>query len=69
MQEIKKIEEDQMRNIFQVNTGIQVLIHLMYLDMGPVPAPFQTQRFRVNFLEYILQQKQTSLLHKMLIAQ
>ena len=34
MRELEKIEEDQMRNIFQVKTGIQVPIHIMYLDLG-----------------------------------
>ena len=57
MREIEKIEEDQMRNIFQVNTGIQVPIHLMYLELGQVPARFQIQRFTLNFLQYILQLK------------
>ena len=66
---IEQIEEDQMRNIFQVKTGIQVPIHLMYLELGQVPARFKIQRFKLNFLQYILHQKQTSLLHQMLIAQ
>ena len=58
-----------MKNIFQVKTGIQVPLHLMYLDLGQVPARYQVQRFKLNYLQYILQQKETSLLHKMLMAQ
>ena len=58
-----------MRNIFQVKTGIQVPIHLMYLELGQVPARFQIQRFKLNFLQYILHQKETSLLYQMLMAQ
>ena len=69
MSGIEQIEEDQMRNIFQVKTGIQVPIHLMYLELGLEPARFQVQRFKLNFLQYILHQKETSLLHKMLIGQ
>ena len=65
MRGIEQIEEDQMWNIFRVKPGFQVPIHLMY----QVPACFQVQRFKLNFLQYILQQKETSLLHKMLIAQ
>ena len=57
MREIEKIEKDQMRNIFQVKSGIQVPIHLMYLELGQVPARFQIQRFKLNFLQYMLQQK------------
>ena len=58
-----------MRNIFQVKTGIQVPIHIMYLDLGQVPARYQINRFKVNFLQYILQQNESSLLYKMLRAQ
>ena len=50
MREIEKIEEDQMRNIFQVKTGIQVPINLIYLELGQVPARYQIQRFNLNFL-------------------
>ena len=34
LRELENIEEDQMRNIFQLKTGIQVPIHIMYLDLG-----------------------------------
>ena len=64
MRGIEQIEEDQKRNIFQVKTGIQVPIHLMYLELGQAPARFQVQRLILNILQYILQQKETSLLHK-----
>jgi hypothetical protein len=56
--EIEKIEEGHLRSIFQANTGIQVPIHIMYLDGGQVPARYQISRFRVNFLHYILQQEE-----------
>ena len=69
MREIEKIEESQMRNIFKVKTGIQVPIHLMYLDGGQVPARYTVKRFKLNFLPYIMHQKKSSLLYRMLEAQ
>ena len=69
MREIERIEESQMRNIFKVETGIQVPIHLMYLDGGQLPARYTVKRFKLNFLQYILQQNQSSLLYRMLKAQ
>ena len=69
LRDIERIEEEHMKNIFQVKTGIQVPLHLMYLDLGQVPARYQIKRFKLNYLQYILQQKETSLLYKMLKAQ
>ena len=40
------IEEDQMRNVLQVKTGIQVPLHLMYLDRGQTPARYQIYRLK-----------------------
>ena len=69
MRELEKTKEDQMRNIFQVKTGIQVPIHIMYLDLGQVPARYQVMRYKVNFLQYLLHQDENSLLYRMLRAQ
>ena len=69
LRQIEKIEEDHMRNIFQVKTGIQVPLHLMYLDLGQTPARYQIYRYKMNFLQYILHQKEESLLSRMLYAQ
>ena len=69
MRELERIEEDHLKNIFQVKTGIQVPLHLMYLEMGQVPARYQVKRFKLNYLQYILHQKENSLLYKMLMAQ
>ena len=66
---LERIEEDQMRNVLQVKTGIQVPLHLMYLDLGQTPARYQIYRFKINFLQYILQQEKETLLFKMLDAQ
>ena len=69
IRELERIEEDQMRNIMQVKTGIQVPLHLMYLDLGQTPARYQISRYKINFLQYILHQKEESLLSRMLYAQ
>ena len=67
--ELERIEEDQMRKIMEVKTGIQVPLHLMYLDLGQTPARYQIYRYKMNFLQYILHQKEESLLFRMLHAQ
>ena len=67
--EIEKIEESQIRNIFHTKTGIQIPIHLMYLDGGQVPARYLIARYRMNYLQYILHQEETSFLYSMLRAQ
>ena len=36
--EIERIEENQIKNIFKTDTGIQVPLHIMYLDKGQVPG-------------------------------
>ena len=69
MRELEQIEENHMKNIFKADTGIQVPLHIMYLDGGQVPARYQIQRYKLNFLQYILQQEEESLLYKMLEAQ
>ena len=40
-----KIEEDYMRIILDLKTGIQVPLHTMYLDLGQVPALYKVKRF------------------------
>ena len=69
MRSLEKIEQDQMRNILQVKTGIQVPLHLMYLDLGQTPARYLMYRFKMTFLQYILQQEKEILLFKMLHTQ
>ena len=41
----------------------------MYLDGGQVPARYTIKRFKLNFFQYILQQKELSLLYRMLESQ
>ena len=40
----------------------------MYLEAGMVPARYQVQRQVLNFLHYILQQPDTSPIHRVFIA-
>ena len=63
-----RIEENQRKNIFKAETGIQVPFHLMYLDGAQVPAKYQIQRYKLNFLQYVLQQEESSILYTMLEA-
>ena len=58
-----------MKNILDLKTGIQVPLHLVNRDLGQEPARYQVKIFQVNFLWYILQQDESSLLHRMLRAQ
>ena len=69
LRELERIEENQMKNIFKADTGIQVPLHVMHLDGGQVPARYQIKRYKLNFLQYILQQDEESLLYQMLEAQ
>ena len=64
---IERIEEEQMRQFFQNEKGCP--IHIMYLDGGLVPARYIIMGNMVNFLHYILQQDNESLLLNMLKAQ
>ncbi len=69
IRELEKIEEGFMRQLYKPSTGIQVPIHLMYLDSGLVPSQYIIQRYKVNYLQYILQQGESSILYRMLYAQ
>ena len=42
-----------MKNIFQVKTGIQVPLHLMYLDLGQVPAVLTSTERNVPALQNV----------------
>ena len=64
---IEQIEEQQMRLLFQTNKSCP--LHLLYLESGQAPARFEIKRMAINFYQYILQQKEDSLLNRMLSAQ
>ena len=64
---IEQIEEDLMRKLF--STDMSCPIHLMYLEAGQTPARFQIKRMILIFYQYILQQKEESMMFQMLAAQ
>ena len=49
--------------------GIGFSSHIMYLDAGQVPARYQIQIYSINFLQYVLHQKENTMLYTMLKAQ
>ena len=64
---IEQIEEDLMRKLFSTDRSCP--LHLMYLEAGQVPARFQIKRMILVFFQYILKQKEESMLFRMLQAQ
>ena len=64
---IEQIEEDLMRKLF--STDMSCPIHFMYLEAGQTPARFQIKRMILIFYQYILQQKEESMMFQMLAAQ
>ena len=65
--EIDQIEEEQMRLLFK--TDRSCALHLLYLEAWHTPTRFQIKRMQLNMLQYILKQKENSLLYRMLMAQ
>ena len=61
------IEEDCLRKLLE--TGSECPIALLYLETGQLPARFQVQIMMLNFLKYIRQQEQNSLMSKFFRAQ
>ena len=59
--EIERIEEKQMKNICQEKTGIQVPLHIMYLDGGHISPDSP-------IMQYIIQHDEKSLLYQMVDA-
>ena len=64
---IESIEEDCLRQILK--TGKNCPMSLLYLETGVLPARFQIRIMMLNFLHYILQQNQNSLIQKFFRAQ
>ena len=64
---IEQNEEEQMRLLFDTDKSCS--LHLMYLESGQVPARYQIKRMQLNMFQYILKQKEESLLYSMLMAQ
>ena len=60
---IEKIEESVLRKVFRTKQSCPR--HLLYLESGTYPARHQVHRQMLNFLHYILQQPQNSILFRM----
>ena len=59
---MERIEESVLQKLFKTTRSCSR--HLLYLEAGIIPARFQVQRQVLNFLQYIVQQPQESLLYK-----
>ena len=64
---IKEAEYKALESIEEsaLKTKISCPKHLLYLEVGLVPARYQVQRQILNFLQYILQQPNSSLINRM----
>ena len=60
---LESIEESVL--VKALKTKISCPKHLLYLEVGLVPARYQVQRQILNFLQYVLQQPKSSLLNRM----
>ena len=60
---LEKVDEKLMRKVLDCPS--KTPIHLMYLELGWLPIRFIFQSRRLNFLKYILDQKDTSLTKQM----
>ena len=56
---LEREDENLMRKV--LGCPLKTPIHLMYLELGWLPIRFIIQSRRLNFLKYILDQKETSL--------
>ena len=64
---IEQIEEGVIQNVFKTLKSCPR--HLLYLEGGMVPARHQVRRMKLNFLHYILNQPNDSLMFKMFKAE
>ena len=65
--QIERIEEDMIRRIFKTGRGCS--IYQLYLESGQLPARFVIQKMKLIFFQYILKQKEDSLMFRFLMAQ
>ena len=52
-----------------MQTGSKCPRAILYLDLGVCPARFVVKKYKLNFLHYILNQHEKSLLHRFFTAQ
>ena len=64
---LEQIEESLMRQLFVTDKSCP--LHLMYLEVGQVPARYQIKRMILNLHQYILKQDNESMMKRMLMAQ
>ena len=64
---LEKEDESLMRKVLAFPS--KTPIHLMYLELGWQPLRFIIQSRRLNFLKYILNQQETSLVKQVFTAQ
>ena len=63
---LEKIEESVLKKV--VGTTRSCSRHLLYLELGMIPARFQIQPQVLNFLQYLLKQPEKSILYKVFEA-
>ena len=64
---IETYEERLLTDAMQ--TGSKCPRAILYLDLGVCPARFVVKKYKLNFLHYILNQHEKSLLHRFFTAQ
>ena len=60
---------DERLLIEAMQTGSKCPRAILYLDLGVCPARFVVKKYKLNFLHYILNQHEKSLLHRFFTAQ
>ena len=64
---LEQIEENCMKEI--LNTGQNVPLCILYLDLGRIPVRFHIQKMMLNFLQCILKEDKNTTLYKFFKAQ
>ena len=64
---LEQIEENCMKEI--LNTGQNVPLCILYLDLGRIPVRFHIQKMMPNFLQCILKEDKNTTLYKFFKAQ
>ena len=67
LRQLERIEENMLRKL--VKTGKGCPIYQIYFVSGHLPARYQIERMKLVFYQYILKQKENSLLLPFLMAQ
>ena len=65
--DLEKLDNILLRKILEVSSSVPTVF--LHLELGTLPIRFILQTRRLMFLQYILQEEETCLLHKFLISQ